>query len=421
MSDTDRTNADRTNADQTNADQTNADRTHAGPLTGIRVVDLSKILAGPYVTMSLADMGADVIKVEHPDGGDPTRHWGPPFNGPDATYYLATNRNKRSVTLDLKSPEGKQAVHRLIADADVVVENFRPGSSLHEEYSFERLSEQYPALVVLHISAFGESGPMRLDPGYDMVAQASAGLMSLTGEPDGPPLKAGFAMADLSAALFGTIGLLAALVERGRTGRGQYLTTSLYETQLALHINWGTGYFATGERPRRLGSGHPNLVPYQAYPASDGYFVIAVGNDAMWRRLCETLGRSDLLEDPRYTRNADRVVNRRALNSELESTLAANTVEHWCTLLGAASVPITPIRSLDEIYASDQTRELGMIGTVDHAEVGDLQQIRFPVSFRGERPALRTAPPMLGEHSREILDEIGYDDEQIDALLGVRG
>lgn len=247
----------------------------AAPLAGIRVVDLSKILAGPYVTMSLADLGADVIKVEHPDGGDPTRRWGPPFNGPDAAYYLAANRGKRSVTLDLKSPDGQEAAHRLIAEADVVVENFRPGSALQEEFRYDRLSEAHPRLVVLHISAFGESGPLRSEPGYDMVAQAAAGLMSLTGEPQGPPVKAGYAMGDLGAALFGTIGVVSALVERARTGHGQYLTTSLYESQLALHINWATSYFATGETPTRLGSGHPSLVPYQAYPASDGHFVIA--------------------------------------------------------------------------------------------------------------------------------------------------
>ncbi|KQZ70671.1 CaiB/BaiF CoA transferase family protein [Nocardioides sp. Root151] len=389
-----------------------------GPLAGVRVVDLSKILAGPYVTMSLADMGADVIKVEHPDGGDPTRKWGPPFNGPDATYYLAANRNKRSVTLDLKSPEGQAAVHRLIEDADVVVENFRPGSSLADDFSFERLSEQYPKLVVLNISAFGETGPMKLEPGYDMVAQASAGLMSLTGEPDGPPLKAGFAMADLSAALFGTIGLLAALVERGRTGRGQYVTTSLFETQLALHINWSTGYFATRERPKRLGSGHPNLVPYQAYPASDGYFVIAVGNESMWQKLCHNIDRPDLLEDPRFASNADRVTNRKALNVEIEAALAGRTVDEWCDLLGKVGVPVTPIRSLDEIYESEQTKVLGMIDTVDHPVVGPLEQIRFPVNFRGERPVLRSAPPTLGQHSRDILSEIGYDDAEIDKLIG---
>lgn len=389
-----------------------------GPLAGIRVLDLSKILAGPYVTMSLADMGADVIKVEHPDGGDPTRQWGPPFNGPDATYYLAANRNKRSVTLDLKSPAGQEAVHRLIATSDVVVENFRPGSSLADTFSYERLSEQYPELVVLHISAFGETGPMRLEPGYDMVAQASAGLMSLTGEADGPPVKAGFAMADLSAALFGTIGLTAALVERARTGRGQYLTTSLFETQLALHINWATGYFATGQRPQRQGSSHPNLVPYQAYPASDGYFVIAVGNDNLWRLLCETIERPDLLNDPRFTRNADRVTHREVLTVELETTLGKESVTHWCDLLGPAGVPVTPIRSLDEIYASEQTRVLGMIGTVDHPVAGELEQIRFPVSFRGRRPELRSAPPLLGEHSRDVLAEAGYDVDDIERLLG---
>ncbi|RRO16949.1 CoA transferase [Saccharopolyspora rhizosphaerae] len=393
----------------------------AGPLAGIRVVDLSKILAGPYVTMSLADLGADVVKVEHPDGGDPTRSWGPPFNGPDATYYLSANRNKRSVVLDLKSADGHEAVHRLISTADVVVENFRPGSSLHELYSYERLSEQYPELVVLHISAFGDAGPMRLEPGYDMVAQAAAGLMSLTGEPDGPPLKAGYAMADLSAALFGVIGVNAALVERARTGRGQYLTTSLYESQLALHVSWATGYFATRERPRRLGSGHPNLVPYQAYPASDGNFVIAVGNQDLWRRLCVTIGREDLPADPRFITNADRVTHRDALNAELEVTLRERTVEQWCTLLGQAGVPVTPIRSLDEIYASEQTQVLGMIGTVDHPAVGELEQIRFPVTFRGERPELRTAPPVLGEHSREVLSELGYDDAEVDRLLAAPG
>jgi crotonobetainyl-CoA:carnitine CoA-transferase CaiB-like acyl-CoA transferase len=392
--------------------------TPAAPLQGIRVVDLSKILAGPYVTMSLADMGADVIKVEHPDGGDPTRQWGPPFNGPDATYYLAANRSKRSVTLDLKSPAGQEAVHRLIAEADVLVENFRPGSSLQEVFSYDRLAADYPGLVVLHISAFGEAGPSRLEPGYDMVAQAAAGIMSLTGEPDGPPVKAGFALADLSAALFGIIGVVSALVERARTGKGKYVTSSLYESQLALHINWATGYFATGERPQRLGSGHPSLVPYQAYPASDGYFVIAVGNDTMWRRLCETIGRPDLLEDDRFTANADRVVNRKALNAELEDTLRMDTVENWCALLKPAGVPVTPIQTLDQIYASEQTKALGMVGQVEHPVVGPLDQVAFPVTFDGIRPKLRSAPPTLGQHNAEVLAEVGYDEQAIRGLTG---
>ncbi|MFD8570018.1 CaiB/BaiF CoA transferase family protein [Streptomyces sp. NPDC059639] len=370
----------------------------AVPLAGIKVVDLSKILAGPYATMSLADLGADVTKVEHPDGGDPTRRWGPPFQGEDATYYLAANRNKRSMTIDLKSDNGQAAVHRMLADADVMVENFRPGSTLARVFDYRALTERYPRLVVLHISAFGETGPLRDEPGYDMVAQAAAGLMSLTGETDGPPVKAGFAMGDLGAALFGLVGVTSALVERARTGRGQYVTTSLYETQLALHANWATAHFATGERPTRLGSGHPSLVPYQAYEASDGHFVIAVGNDALFRTLCAALGLDGLADDERFATNAARVANRADLNARLTDVVARRTVGQWCDTLKAAGVPAAPIRHLDEVYACPQTAALGMVQEVEHPAAGTLRQVAFPVSFNGVRPAVRTAPPTLGQH-----------------------
>lgn len=377
--------------------------TPAGPLAGIKVVDLSKILAGPYATMSLADLGADVTKVEHPDGGDPTRAWGPPVQGTDATYYLAINRGKKSVTVDLKSEAGQEIVHRMLQDADVLVENFRPGSSLQRIFDYKALSERYPRLVILHISAFGDHGPLRDEPGYDMIAQAAGGLMSLTGEPGGPPLKAGFAMGDLGASLFGIIGLLAALVERSRTGLGQYVTTSLYECQLALHVNWATNYFDDGITPGPLGSGHPNLVPYQAYQAQDAYFVIAVGNDAMWQKLCAALDRPDLGADAELITNNGRLAHRGRLNAELEKTLRAKTVAAWCELFAAQGVPASPIRSLDEVYAHPHTAALDMVQVADHPVIGDLKQVAFPVSFRGERPQVRTAPPMLGADNDTLL------------------
>lgn len=390
--------------------------TGPAPLAGIKVVDLSKILAGPYATMSFADLGADVVKIEHPDAGDPTRQWGPPFVGDDATYYLAVNRGKKSVALDLKSESGQQIVHRMLEDADIVVENFRPGSGLQRIFDHRALSERHPHLIVLHISAFGEVGPRRGDPGYDMVAQAAGGLMSLTGEPGGPPMKAGYAMGDLGAALFGTIGVLAALVERARTGRGQYVTTSLFECQLAMHVNWATNWFADGKRPHALGSAHPNLAPYQTFPAQDGHFVVAVGNDGLWDRLCTAIGRPDLAGRTEFLRNRDRVANRGLLEQELTGVFADGTVGHWVGVLEKHGVPVSPIRHLDEIYDDPHTEAIGMIGTVDHPS-GPLRQIGFPVSFAGERPRLGTAPPAHGEHTDEVLGALDTGDQRRNSLL----
>lgn len=380
-----------------------ADEAFSGPLSGVRVIDLAKILAGPYATMSLADLGAEVIKIEHPEGGDPTRAWGPPLVGADATYFHAANHSKKSVTIDLKSDTGQAQVHELLADADVLVENFRPGSSLQQIFEYKELSAKFPHLVILHISAYGDHGPMRDEPGYDMVAQARGGLMSLTGEAGGPPMKSGFAMGDLGAGLFGIIGIVSALFERSRTGNGQYLTTSLYEGQLALHVNWATNYFADDKRPHALGSGHPNLVPYQAYPAVDDYFVIAIGNDSLWQRLCTAIDRPDLGEDERFKANKGRVINREYVNEELSTTLRTNTVDHWCARFSAAGVPAAPIKHLDEVYADPQTEALGMVQTVEHPTAGPMRQVAFPVNFNGVRPPVRSAPPELGADTDEIL------------------
>ncbi|MDN5593394.1 CaiB/BaiF CoA transferase family protein [Brevibacterium aurantiacum] len=392
-----------TETESTPDTSTAAGGSFAGPLAGVRVIDLSKILAGPYATMSLADLGAEVIKVEHPDGGDPTRAWGPPMVGADATYFHAANHSKKSVTIDLKSERGQAQVHELLADADVLVENFRPGSSLQTIFDYKELAAKFPHLVILHISAYGDHGPMRDEPGYDMVAQARGGLMSLTGEAGGPPMKAGFAMGDLGAGLFGIIGIVSALFERSRTGKGQYLTTSLYEGQLALHVNWATNYFADGKRPHALGSGHPNLVPYQAYPAADDYFVIAIGNDSLWQQLCTAIGRPGLGEDERFATNRGRVINREYVNEELSRTLRTKTVDHWCALFSAAGIPAAPIKHLDEVYADPQTEALGMVQTVDHPTAGPMRQVAFPVNFNGLRPPVRSAPPELGADTDDIL------------------
>lgn len=390
----------------------------AAPLAGVRVLDLSKILAGPYVTQALSDMGAEVIKVEHPDGGDPTRQWGPPFNGPDATYNLAVNRNKRSLALDLTTAEGEEVVQRLLERSDVVIDNFRPGSSLAKTFQGPQLVERHPWLVALHISAYGETGPLRDEPGYDMVVQAAAGLMSLTGDPDGPPVKAGFAIGDLGAAMWGLTGVLAALVERARTGRGSYVSTSLYESQLSFHAGFATGYFATGKNPPRLGSGHPSLVPYQAYPTSDGHLVIAVGNNAHWRSLCAALDRGDFAARPEYATNAGRVEHRDEVNRCIAEEVQHKTTAHWLALFKEHEVPVAPVRTLDQVYACPQTAALGMIDEVDHPVVGPLEQIALPVTFDGNRPRTRTAPPTLGQHSREVLESLGYGGEEISRLIG---
>lgn len=358
--------------------------------------------------MSLGDLGAEVIKIENPGTGDETRGWGPPFAGMDSAYYLAINRNKRSVTVNLKTEEGRAIIYRLVKDADVVVENFRTETRKRLGVDYETLTQHNSSLIMLSIGAFGEKGPYRHRPGYDLLAQAMGGLMSLTGEEDGPPVKAGFPVADLGTGMFGLAGVLSALYHRARTGEGMYLTTSLYESQLSFHINWAMNYFLSGSVPRRMGSAHPNLAPYQAYPSADGYLVIACGNNGLFRKLCAVLGLDELAEDPRFVDNAQRVTHRKELDNLLSTAFRERTTADWGVRLEEAGVPFGPIATLEDIYADPQTEALGIVQTVPHPVAGDLPQVRFPVHFDHEDATVRSAPPVLGQHTDQVLKELGY-------------
>jgi crotonobetainyl-CoA:carnitine CoA-transferase CaiB-like acyl-CoA transferase len=394
--------------------------TSTAPLGGLRVVELSSSLAGPYLAMCLGDMGADVVKVENPRGGDMTRQWSPPGTAGESGFFLSTNRNKRSLALDLQDESGRELLLGMAERADVVIDNFRPDSMLHRLLSYEVLSRHNPGLVMVHLSAFGETGPWRDRPGYDLVAQATAGLMSVTGESDGPPVRAGFSIADLAGGLFGLAGVLAALVERSRTGRGRYVTTSLFEVQLGLHVNAAMNMFLSGEAPRRLGSAHPNVAPYQALSAADGYLVIAAGNDRLYQRLCSAIGHAELADDTRFRTNPERVAHRDELVKLLEEILAGETVRHWCAVLEQHGVPVAPILDLSEVYAHPHTRALGIVRSVEHATAGQIPQVASPLSLDGQRLAPRAAPPTLGQHTGEILTELGID-EQTQATLRAAG
>ncbi len=387
-----------------------------GLLTGIKVLDLSRVLAGPYITMCLGDLGADVIKIENPGTGDETRGWGPPFAGKDSAYFLAINRNKRSVTVNLKRKEGRDIVYALVKEADVVIENFKAQTRTKLGMDYDTLTRYNPSLIMLSISAFGDKGPYKDRPGYDLLAQAMGGLMSLTGEEGGPPVKAGFPVADLATGVFGLSGVLSALFHRAQTGEGLHVNTSLYESQLAFHINWAMNYFLTGVVPHRMGSQHPNLAPYQAFSSSDGYFVVACGNDELFRKLCQVIGEEDLSVDERFTTNAQRVIHRTELAQELNRVFSSRTTQDWCRDLDRAGVPSGPIATLEDIYHDPHTEALGIVQTVEHPEAGPLPQIGFPVPFSQDEAVIHRAPPLLGADTDDVLRTLGYRPHEIENL-----
>lgn len=387
-------------------------------LQDLLVLDLTRILSGPFATMTLADLGADVIKIEQPGQGDDTRQWGPPFQGEEAAYFLAVNRNKRSLAVDLKSPEGLAAVRRLAIKADVLVENFRPGTAARLGLGYEELSRQNPGLIYASISGYGQTGPDAQRPGYDAIAQARSGIMSVTGEADGPPVRVGVSSADLVAGMWATIGILAALHEKQWSGRGQWVDISLLDGSVSWLTYVSSGYFASGETPRRYGSAHPTIAPYQAFATADGFVMVAVGNDGLWRRFAGALDREDLLADERFARNPSRVAHRDVLIPLIEEVMLTRSTAEWVQCLDAAGVPVGPIQTVDEAVKDPQVLARGMVAELQHPTAGALKVVGCPIRLTRTPASVRTAPPVLGQHTDEVLNSLGFDGGDIASLRG---
>jgi crotonobetainyl-CoA:carnitine CoA-transferase CaiB-like acyl-CoA transferase len=387
------------------------------PLAHLRVLDLSHVMAGPFCCMLLGDMGADVIKVEPPGTGDQTRRaMGFRLKGEDSGGFLALNRNKRSVTLDLKTEAGLEAFHALAANADVVVENNRPGVAARLKIDYPTLREINPRLVYASISGFGQTGPWSRRPGFDLIAQAMSGMMSVMGHPGTPPVKSSVPVGDLGAGLFAVYGILSALAGRDRTGEGQYVDASLFESALGLSIWEVAEYWGTGKVPAQIGSANRMSAPYQAFRASDRYFVLGAANQKLWSLLCQVLGRQDLEDDPRFVDNVARMENREALARTLEQTLSQRTADAWVQALLEAGIPAAPILDYGEALLTEQAQAREMVMEMPHPVEGTIRQLGFPVKLHGTPQQLRHPPPLLGQHTEEVMRELGLGNETLAAL-----
>ncbi|MDI6878675.1 MAG: CaiB/BaiF CoA-transferase family protein [Desulfitobacteriaceae bacterium] len=387
-----------------------------GPLAGIKVLELSRTLAGPYCSMILGDLGAEIIKVEQPGTGDETRGYAPPYWGGESCYYLSLNRNKRGITLNLKTPEGQEIVKKLVKSSDVLIENFRTGTMEKFGLGYEVLREINPRLVYSAVSGFGRTGPMKNDPAYDLLMQAFAGLMSVTGEPGKPPVKVGYSIADLATGMFAAIGVISALYEREKTSRGQMVESSLLETLVSLQSYLGVGYLATGKVPQRLGAAHPNCAPYQVFEAKDEYFIIAVPNDWLWRKMCDALSLAELKEDPRFAINADRVHNRLELVELLTHYTHQYNAADIMAKLHEAGVPCGPINSIDQVLNHPQVLHREMVVDVEHPTAGMIKLLGIPIKLSETPGSIRLAPPTLGQHTKEVAVELGYSAEDVEAF-----
>ena len=388
-----------------------------GPLDGIRVLDLTRVLAGPYCTMFLGDLGAEIVKVEQPGIGDDTRGWGPPFAGGESAYFLCVNRNKKSITLDLKSAEGIGLLRRLASSADVLIENFRPGTMERFEVGEKDLRATNPRLIYASLSGFGADGPMSDAPGYDLIIQAWGGLMSITGMPDGEPTKVGVAIIDLVAGLMLGKSIVAALFAREKLGAGQKIDTSLLEAEVACLINVGSNYLVEGKIPGRWGNAHPTIVPYQSFKTADGFLVIGVASEGIWRRFCAAIGRAEWADDPRFAKNSNRVENRGALIAALSEIFLGRETDAWLKLLNEGEVPCAPVQTIDKVFAASQVRHRDMLVEIDHPTAGLVRMAGIPVKFSATPASVRLPPPLLSEHTEEILTSwLGLKREEINEL-----
>ncbi len=401
----------------TDATAVNGGKQQGLPLAGVRVVDLTRVMVGPYATMMLGDLGADVVKVEIPGRGDDTRHWGPPFVETESVYYLSVNRNKRSIALDLKQPAACDALWRLIEEADVLVENFTPGTIGRLGFGYDAVKTRNPGIVYASISGFGQSGPDYQRTAYDLIVQGTSGMMSITGHPGGPPARLGVPIADIGGGMFAAYAIVAALFDRERNGEGSYVDVSMLGGQVAMLTYQAGLYLSTNAVPGQLGNAHPMIAPYDTFRTADGYVNIAVGNDSLWQRFCAALDLAMLAEDQRFDDNASRSINREALYAALEPRLAELTTEEVVCRLDGAGVPSGPIRDVAQAMDDSQTRAQHLVLEVDHPTLGRLEVSGAPYHFDGEPVRARLAPPLLGQQTADILAEAGYSAAEIEEMV----
>ncbi|HHW36584.1 MAG TPA: CoA transferase [Bacillales bacterium] len=388
----------------------------AGALEGIKVLDLTRVLAGPYCTMILGDLGAEILKVEAPGGSDDTRYWGPPYKGTESAYYLCANRNKRAITLNLKTEKGKEILKSLLVESDVVIENFKSGTMEKWGLGYSKLKEMNPKIVYCSITGFGHSGPYRNLPGYDFIIQAMSGLMSITGSEESGPVKVGVAVSDLFTGLYAVVGILAAINERNQSGEGQSIDISLFDSQLSALANVASNYLISGEIPGLLGNQHPNIVPYQLFDTKDGQMVVAVGNDGQFRKLCSLLGIEDIGVDERFIANSERLKNRDELIEILAFQFKSKTSKEWLFHLNEAGIPSGPIQNMKEVFGDPQVIARDMIYEMKHPTAGEIMVVGSPLKLSRTPVKVRYHPPLAGEHTKEILLDIGYADEMIEKM-----